>query len=65
MSTDADNDVSNKDIAGIFTIILAMCLLAAFFVFVVLNLRHWKTQTYKIRVSIIANIGYHQMPIRA
>lgn len=46
------NDVTDKSFIGVFTIILALGILAAFVVFLVLNLRHWKTQTYKIRVRL-------------
>ncbi|CAI2368980.1 unnamed protein product [Moneuplotes crassus] len=44
------NDVTNKSFVGILTILLALAILIAFVVFLVLNLRHWRTQTYKIRV---------------
>ena len=59
------NDITQKSAMGIVVIIIALALLmqyylkvyifntiVLFWVFLVLNLRHWKTQTYKIRVSV-------------
>lgn len=46
-----NNDVTDKSAVGIVTILIAFAILIAFVIFLVLNLRHWKTQTYKIRVS--------------
>lgn len=61
------NDVTDKSAMGVFTIIIAIVILLAFIIFLVLNLRHWKTQTYKIRVTInhgnfIDNSKLHNLP---
>jgi len=45
------NTVTDREVGGIAMIIVALALLIAFVIFLVLNLRHWKKQTYKIRVS--------------
>ena len=51
MSTDSNNDITNKSAIGIISIFLAILLFITFTVLVGFNLRHWKTQRYKIRVS--------------
>ena len=49
-----DQDVTDKSFVGVLTILLALVILITFIIFLVLNLRHWKTQTYKIRVRLIS-----------
>jgi uncharacterized protein (DUF983 family) len=48
---DDHNDTADGSAIGVLTIIVALLILVTFIVFLVLNLRHWKSQTYKIRVS--------------